>query len=97
MNKGDEKLRPVPVSTAVVPVNRSEVTEVAKASRAVKEAEPLDPGLEQMVDREVGESDYVEFRVIGPDNRPVSVRWPNKSRMRYGQTPEEYFMRNVSH
>jgi hypothetical protein len=52
---------------------------------------------DKMVDHEVTDSDYLEFQVIGPDNQPVSFRWPNKYRVRYGQTPEEYFLRNVSH
>jgi hypothetical protein len=59
--------------------------------------EPPDQGLEQMVDKQVSDADYVEFQVMGPDNRPVTFRWPNKPRVRYGQTPEEYFLRNVSH
>ena len=92
-----QKFLPAPDSTAVIPVSRPAIQQVAKASRLAKEAEPPDADMEQMVDREVGESDYVEFRMVGPDNRPVTVRWPNKTRMRYGQTPEEYFIRNVSH
>jgi len=92
-----QKFLPAPDSTAAIPVSHPVIPRVAKASRAAKDVEPPDPDMEQMVDREVGESDYVEFRMVGPDNRPVTVRWPNKSRMRYGQTPEEYFIRNVSH
>jgi len=75
-------------------------TAVAKASRPLsaeihKPKVKPGPAEEQMVDQEV--SDYVEFQVLGPDNRPVSFRWPNKTHVRYGQTPEEYFIRNVSH
>jgi len=91
------KLAPVPDLPMTMPVSHPVVAQSAKVSRAVKEVAPPDPDMEQMVDREVGESDYVEFRMVGPDNRPVTVRWPNKSRLRYGQTPEEYFIRNVSH
>jgi hypothetical protein len=73
---------------------------VANASRPLSAEVPKpkvkpDPMEEQMLDQEV--SDYVEFQVVGPDNRPVSFRWPNKTQVRYGQTPEEYFIRNVSH
>lgn len=42
-------------------------------------------------------TDYIEYRMFGPGNRPVSLRVPNTPRVRYGQTPEEYFIRNVSH
>jgi hypothetical protein len=59
--------------------------------------EPSEQAFEQMVDHEVADTDYLEFQVIGPNNQPVSFRWPNKYRVRYGQTPEEYFLRNVSH
>jgi anti-sigma factor RsiW len=92
-----EKIPPAVPEVAAVPVSLPAKAEAAKTTPGVKETGPSNPDMEQMVDREVGESDYVEFRVIGPDNRPVSVRWPNKSRTRYGQSPEEYFIRNVSH
>ncbi len=97
--KAIQMAKPLPVAAPAVemPANRLAVPVVAKTSQPVQEPQPLSPGVEQMVDREVGESDYVEFQVMGPDNRPVSVRWPNKPRLRYGQTPEENFIRNVSH
>jgi Putative zinc-finger len=44
-----------------------------------------------------GESDYVEYLVPGPGNRPVIMRLPNTIRMKYGQASEEHFIRNVSH
>jgi hypothetical protein len=44
-----------------------------------------------------GESDYVEYWVPGPDNRPMIMRLPNTIRMQYGQASEEHFIRNVSH
>lgn len=53
--------------------------------------------VEPMVDQEFTDTDYLEFHLPGPDNQPVRIRWPNRSRTRYGQTPEEYFIRNVSH
>jgi hypothetical protein len=43
------------------------------------------------------ESDYVEYLVPGPGNRPVIMRLPNTIRMKYGQASEEHFIRNVSH
>jgi hypothetical protein len=88
-----ENLQPV-TTTAVALTDRHAKP---KAPKAEKATEPPPSELEQMVDREVAETDYVEFQVVGPDNRPVSFRWPNKFRTRYGQTPEEYFIRNVSH
>lgn len=47
--------------------------------------------------QETDYTDYVEYQVVGPDDHPVRVRWPVKSRMRYGKNPEEYFIQNVSH
>jgi hypothetical protein len=44
-----------------------------------------------------GESDYVEYLVPGPGDRPVIMRLPNTIRMKYGQASEEHFIRNVSH
>jgi hypothetical protein len=84
-----------PVTTAAVALtDRRAKPKVPKAEKAT---EPPLSKLEQIVDPEAVETDYVEFQVVGPDNRPVSFRWPNKFRTRYGQTPEEYFIRNVSH
>jgi len=48
-------------------------------------------------DLESLEADYVEHVVPGLDNRPVTVRLPKAIRVQYGQTSEEYFIRNVSH
>jgi len=93
-----EKLPPMMATAEVIQPSRPVIAELSKASTKEKEFEPPDPEMEQMVDREVGEMDYIEFQVPGPDNRPVSVRWPNKPRNAgYGQTHEEYFIRNVSH
>jgi hypothetical protein len=52
---------------------------------------------EQIADQEIIESDYLELQWIGPDNRPVRFRYPNMPHIRYGQNPDEYFIRNVSH
>jgi hypothetical protein len=84
------------VSTTVAQSSRPAAPEIPRV-KLKKAPEPIDLEAEQMMDQEVNESDYVEFQVVGPDNRPVSVRWPNKKYVRYGQTPEEYFIRNVSH
>ncbi len=43
------------------------------------------------------EVDYVEHIMPGPNDRPVTVRLPKAIRVRFGQTSEEYFIRNVSH
>jgi hypothetical protein len=52
---------------------------------------------EMIVDQE--EADYIEYLMMGSDNRPVTVRLPlpKEIRMQYGQPNEEYFIRNVSH
>jgi hypothetical protein len=92
INRG-ENLQPVMTTAVALPERRAN----ARVPKAEKTTEPPLSELEQMVDREAAETDYVEFQVVGPDNRPVSFRWPNKFRTRYGQTPEEYFIRNVSH
>jgi hypothetical protein len=48
--------------------------------------------------KSVPDTNYVEYQVIGPDNRPVTFRLPVKSRMRAGQTSDDnYYLRNVSH
>ncbi|MGD0101449.1 MAG: hypothetical protein ABSC60_13965, partial [Acidobacteriota bacterium] len=52
---------------------------------------------EQIFEQEPEDSDYVELQMIGPDNRPVSFRLPDKSRSRGGQRSQQYFIRNVSH
>ncbi len=52
---------------------------------------------EMIADQE--EADYIEYLMMGPDKRPVTVRLPlpKEIRMQYGQPSEEYFLRNVSH
>jgi hypothetical protein len=48
--------------------------------------------------KSVPDTNYVEYQVVGPDNRPVTFRLPVKSRMRAGQTSDDnYYLRNVSH
>ena len=49
--------------------------------------------------QEVKDTDYVEYSMPGPDNRPVPVRLPLPKiiPVRYGQMSEEYFIQNVSH
>jgi hypothetical protein len=42
-------------------------------------------------------SDYVDYLVPGPGDRPIVVRLPKTIRMQYGQPSEDYFIRNVSH
>lgn len=46
---------------------------------------------------ESSDSEFVEYQIPGPDDRPTVVRLPKTIRMRYGQPSEEYFIRNVSH
>jgi len=58
------------------------------------------PGMMQRTivpDLESSEADYVEHVVPGLDNRPMTIRLPKAIRVQYGQTSEEYFIRNVSH
>lgn len=42
-------------------------------------------------------SEYVDYLVPGPGDRPMIVRLPKTIRMKYGQPSEEYFIRHVSH
>jgi hypothetical protein len=60
--------------------------------------QPIEIAEQEMIaDQE--EADYIEYLMMGPDNRPVTVRMPlpKEIRMQYGQPSEEYFIRNVSH
>jgi hypothetical protein len=66
------------------------VVEAPKAAEAV--SSPGSPGQEYLMDEEVTDTEYLEYRVVGPDNRPVTIRLP-----KYNQPSEEYFIRNVSH
>ncbi len=43
------------------------------------------------------ESEYREYRAIGPDNLPMIVPLPGRIQMQVTPPPEEYFIRNVSH
>jgi hypothetical protein len=101
--KTDQNANLQPVATVpqqpkvTPPAARPKLPVTAETPKTQRQLEPSGQELEQMVDKQVSDDDYVEFQVMGPDNRPVTFRWPNKPRVRYGQTPEEYFLRNVSH
>jgi hypothetical protein len=60
---------------------------------------PLADGVDSEVEwkLESADSEFVEYQIPGPDDRPFVVRLPKTIRMRYGQPSEEYFIRNVSH
>lgn len=49
------------------------------------------------VDYRTSESDYREYRAIGPDELPVIIPLPDRIHMQVTPPPEEYFIRNVSH
>jgi hypothetical protein len=69
-----------------------------KAPKKISEPQPMDIAQQQMLaDQE--EAGFIEYPVIGPDNRPVIIRMPlpKEIQMQYGQPSEEYFIRNVSH
>ncbi len=69
---------------------RLHVVEAPKAVETAESSSSLER--EYPMDQDVRDSEYVEYQVIGPDNRPLTIRLP-----RYRQTTEEYFIRNVSH
>jgi hypothetical protein len=65
----------------------------------VAETNPLPdfPDQGDFQEDEVINTEYVEYPVIGPDNRPVPIRLPKRIRMQYGPTSQESYIRNVSH
>jgi hypothetical protein len=89
--------RPSPDPVTQLPVNPVSVSPAGisvRRPRALYSTDELTVELSNP-----GESDYVEYLVPGPGNRPVIMRLPNTIRMKYGQASasEEYFIRNVSH
>ena len=48
-------------------------------------------------DYHTSESDYREYRAIGPDNLPMIMSLPDRIHMQVTPPSEEYFIRNVSH
>jgi hypothetical protein len=81
-----------PVRNAVEP---AETKEIARATASLETPRPLKRT--PVPDLESTETEYLEYQVAGPDNRPVTIRLPKRIRMQYGQASEEYFIRNVSH
>jgi anti-sigma factor RsiW len=79
---------PAPVAEAAAGLTHVKKTAdpQARATRRISAPEP-----------EFAETEYVEHVLAGPDDLPITVRLPKKIRMHYGQTSEEYFIRNVSH
>ena len=49
------------------------------------------------VDYRSSESDYREYRAIGPDDLPMIIPLPDRIHMQVTPPAEEYFIRNVSH
>jgi hypothetical protein len=47
--------------------------------------------LQEEIFADLQDADYIEYLIVGPGNRPVTVRMP------YAQPSEEYYIRNVSH
>jgi len=103
------EIKPVAVSpvreAAPVAVKEARTEEVSKRPEVVPEvavkATPVSvlPPSGPVANLDIAETDYVEYQMIGPDKRPVTLRFPLqiKTRMQSGQTHEEYFIRNVSH
>ncbi len=81
-----------PVQNTIEP---AETKEIARVSASLETPRPLKRA--HMPDLESTETEYLEYQVTGPDNRPVTIRLPKRIRMQYGQASEEYFIRNVSH
>jgi hypothetical protein len=82
---------PAPVSAKPVALE----AEVTNPDTSVLSSDMVSEGFLQEQDNQ--DADYMEYRVPGPDNLPVTIRLPKKIRMQYGQPSEEYFIRNVSH
>jgi len=61
--------------------------------------DPVDGGFEKgrFADFLTDESEFREYRAIGPDNLPMIVPLPGRIHMQVTPPPEEYFIRNVSH
>ena len=84
---------------AVVP-EPAPVAEAAAGLTHVKKNTDTHAGVTRRIsapEPEFAETEYVEHVLAGPDDLPITVRLPKKIRMQYGQTSEEYFIRNVSH
>ncbi len=88
--KVDRSENPRPAITAAVAQPSRPIP--SQAHKTVKAAQPRAPE-QEMAEQEFTDTDYVEFQMIGPDNLPVTVRWPNRPHTQY----QEYFIRNVSH
>ena len=66
--------------------------------RLKTESAPPQPAQQELsTEPEIADTEYKEYVMEGPDNRPVIVRLPKMIRMQYSHPSEEYFIRNVSH
>jgi len=91
---GPAKQTDRPVGPAA-PIERAfpKMSAAAVAQEAEETAKPSGfSEQEYLRDEEVPDTEYVEYQMMGPDHRPLTIRLP-----RYRQTSEEYFIRNVSH
>ena len=86
-----------PAAKSDQPHSKKPVVESTKVAGTTKPPLPYEEV--DLQDQEIEEMQFVEYEVMGPDNRPVLIRlpMPKTIRMQYGQTSEESFLRNVSH
>jgi hypothetical protein len=71
--------------------------EVLRVAASPENPEVLQP--EFVTDWDTGEVELIEHLMMGPDGRPVTIQlpMPRKIYMQYNQTPEDYYIQNISH
>jgi hypothetical protein len=95
-----EKLETEAISVPIIetdrpPLKKTAAEEIPKLAKAVRSGRAPERDIIQNL--EPMETEYVEYMMMGQDNRPVPIRLPKRIRMQYGLTSEDAFIRNVSH
>jgi hypothetical protein len=95
----ENTLSAVPQKKKQATAEVARIPEVPEIPESTEDAQlSVFPESEQFDDPELAEADYMEYQVVGPDNRPLKMRMPmRRSRIQRSQSPEDYFLRNVSH
>jgi hypothetical protein len=102
-NPVPEKVEPVKVKTKEsfqaslkAPVSKPKV---AAESTDVADAKQYPPPIDfdALEKQGMAQAEAVNYLLVSPDNHAAPDRLPKKLYMPYGQTSEEYFIRNVSH
>jgi hypothetical protein len=97
LKAGADAMQNAGMGAGVPSMEQIRSSEVSKAANAAMM--PAVAGREFFPEVDAADADFVEQLIQGGDGRPVTVTlpMPRKIYLQYNQTPDEYFIQNISH